>query len=274
MEKRRSLKLVAALPFVLLAVACSSASAPTAVPTATGSSALPHDATASIPATLRPSASPRATQSGPRSSLPALPDGPIEPGRYTYVVDNGCDDPACPVEGRPPSPLEMEVTVPAGYMTLHGFPVIAVDTPSGTNGPDGGALVLGWTSFWIGLNSDPCLPVGHVVTDIEVGPTVDDFVEAVLAHPELDVTEPADVELGGYQGKFFSLTGPSDISGCDNWRPWDPGFYVQGPDNHWDVWVIDAGGFRVLIVNEYFPETPDDIKSELREMAESIRFIP
>jgi hypothetical protein len=198
--------------------------------------------------------------------------GPIMPGRYTYVVDNSCDDPACPVEGRPAAPLTMELAVPAGYETFEGFPIVAADTASGTSGPDGGALVLGWTSFWIGLNSDPCLPVAHVPTDIAVGPTVDDFVEAVVAHPELDVTAPTDVALGGYQGTFFTLSGPSDISGCDNWRPWDPGFFVQGVNNIWDVWVIDADGFRILIVTEYFPGTPDQIKTELRQMAESIRF--
>ena len=178
------------------------------------------------------------------------------------------------MDGRPPSALGIEIAVPAGYATFEGFPVIAVDNANGTNGPDGGAVVLGWTSYWVGLNSDPCLAVAHEMPDISVGPTVDDFIDAVVAHPELDVTQPRDVELGGYQGKFFSLTGPSDISGCDNWRPWDPGFYVQGPDNNWDVWVIDADGFRVLIVTEYFPGTPDDVKSELRDMAESIRFIP
>ena len=221
---------------------------------------------------VAPTASAPPTASAESSSLPL--DGPVAPGRYRYVVDNSCDDPACPVEGRPPSALDLEITVPAGYATFEGFPVIAVDTVSGTNGPDGGAVVLGWTSYWVGLNSDPCLEVAHERTDISVGPTVDDFVAAVVAHQELDVTEPTDVELGGYQGKFFSLTGPSDISGCDNWRPWDPGFFVQGPDNHWDVWVIDADGFRVLIVTEYFPGTPDDVKSELHEMAESIRFFP
>jgi hypothetical protein len=49
---------------------------------------------------------------------------------------------------------------------------------------------------------------------------------------------------------------------------------VQGPDNVWDIWIIDADGFRVLIIAEYFPGTPADVKAELREMVESIRFEP
>jgi len=80
--------------------------------------------------------------------------------------------------------------------------------------------------------------------------------------------------VGGYPARFFSLEGPADISGCDNWRPWDPGFYVQGPNNHWDVWVIDVAGDRVLIVTQYFPDTPRDTVVELGDMVGSIGFRP
>jgi len=210
-----------------------------------------------------------------------LASGEVEPGRYRHVIRSFCDE--HPVDCVSPSPpIYVDLTVPAGweanvdYQLIYPASPVSVDSEIGpTTGPDGAGLVLGWTNYWVGLNSNPCTPLntdGHQITDTPVGPAVDDFVDAVIAHPGLEVTEPVDVTLGAHHGRFFTLTAPSDISGCDDWRPWDPGFYAQGPDNQWDVWVMDVDGFRVVVVVEHFPDTPAEVQTQLREMVESMEF--
>ena len=220
------------------------------------------------------------TQDTASSSTPAPPagspflDGPVPPGRHLLAVMSTCAPTlGCPTDEDPALPT-IDVAVPGGWVAdtevASLFPAPGRDTTS-RNAP---ALVLGWTNHWVGLNSQPCSPVSHQDPDIEVGHTVSDFVDAVVAHPLLDVTQPTSVRLGSYRGQFLSLTGPKDISDCEEWRPWDPGPYLQGEENRWDLWVIDVDGVRVVVMAQYFPETPPVIKDELRAMARSIRFAP
>jgi hypothetical protein len=122
------------------------------------------------------------------------------------------------------------------------------------------------------LNSDPCSSRSHELPDVEVGPTVDDFVDAVVSQGWPDVSAPVDANVGGATGRYFTLTGPADLSGCHEWRPWDPGFFAQGPRNIWEVWVLDVDGHRVLIVIDYFPGTSTRTIAQLRQMVKSIRF--
>jgi len=168
----------------------------------------------------------------------------------------------------------VDVTVPEGWDGAPEFLALFPSEGEDTTSRSDPALILGWTNFWVGLNSKPCSRVSHQKTDITVGPSVDDFVDAVASHPLLNVTEPKPVRLGRYRGQFFSLVGPKDISQCEEWRPWDPAPYLQGGANRWDLWVMDVDGVRVVIMAQYFPETPKAIKSELRTMAESVRFAP
>ena len=81
-----------------------------------------------------------------------------------------------------------------------------------------------------------------------------------------------DTKLEGASGRYFTLTGPAELSGCVEWRPRDPGFYAQGPNNIWEVWVLDVEGHRVLIVADYFPGTSARTIAQLRQMVESIHF--
>jgi len=208
------------------------------------------------------------------TDVPLLRDGRLAPGTYRYVHRIVCDDPPrdCPAGATPPPALGIELTVPDGWTADTGFNMVSAADGREPDAPANAALIVGWTSFWVGLSSEPCAQVGHQRTDIEVGPSVDDFVDAVVAHPSLDVTEPVDVTLQGHRGAFFTLTGPPDISECVEWRPWDPGFFAQGPNNIWDVWVMDVEGQRILLVASRFQKTPPDVSAELRQIVDSIRF--
>ncbi|MBM0126752.1 hypothetical protein [Pimelobacter simplex] len=217
------------------------------------------------------------TSPSPTAVVP-LPDGRLDPGRYRFVVTVDCegveDDPiACPHGVPDPPPIPLEVTVPEGWVASNEFHLVE-SAESGTGPPAGAALVMGWTSNTVGVQSDPCLSTNHQLPDVEVGPGVDDFVEAVTAQGWFRGTAPVDTEAGGASGRYFSLEAPADLSACEEWRPWDPGFYAQGPGNIWEVWVLDVEGHRVLIVIDYFPGTPTGTVRQLRQMVTSIRFTP
>lgn len=221
----------------------------------------------------------------PTVSLSPTESADANPSPLRVTVHHVCansESLSCPKRRDMPPPVKLEVTVPEGWHQLPDFPnVITLEQPNPTAGPYGAALLLGWTTFQVGVNSDPCFtkgeakkyPDGHESPDVRVGPTVDDFVKAVQAQKALDVTKPVDAKIGGHAARFFSLEGPDDLSGCELWRPWDPGIYAQGESNHWDVWAVRVGGQRVVFVAQHFPRTPPDAVAELREIVESIRFV-
>ena len=220
-----------------------------------------------------------------QSSTPTVSSSPND-RLVRVIVEHVCTNSElmrCPKRGDRPPPLELELRVPVGWQQLEEFSnVISPDLPTPTEGPDGAALLLGWTTFQVGLNSDPCLthaevkkyPDGHETPDIRVGPSVDDFVDAVQKVNAFDVTRPVDAEVGGHPARFFTLEGPKDLSACDLWRPWDPGIFAQGESNHWDVWAVDVDGDRVLILAQHFPDTPPETVAQLEEMVKTIRFEP
>lgn len=216
------------------------------------------------------------TSPSPRGAVP-LSDGYLEPGRYRFVVVGDCEGAEkhelveCPPGVTDPPPIPIELTVPAGWDASREFHLL---TPEGTatDPPAGAALVLGWTSNTVRVQSDPCLSKSHQFPDVRVGPGADDFVDAVVAQDWFPGTAPVDTELGGASGWYFTLEAPADLEACYEWRPWDPGFYAQGPSNIWDVWVLDAHDHRVLIVANYFPGTPGRTVRQLHRMVDSIRF--
>ncbi len=121
------------------------------------------------------------------------------------------------------------------------------------------------------LASDPCAEANP---DIPVGPSVDDFANALAEHPLLDTTAPVDITLDGYSGKYMDLQTPADLTGCAFYRPWDPGIYAQGAGQRWHLWILDVDGIRVVIHADDYEGTSAQHQAELRAMVDSIQIEP
>jgi hypothetical protein len=230
------------------------------------------DPSASPSASPSPSALPSPSQT---ATVTTLPDGPLPAGTYTYepfgsgpAVDystcmqppqSGCDDPG------PPASMQVTLTVPNGWDSF-GLGVWIDE-----NAPPGGAALGLHRGAW--LFSDPCRKdAGN--PDIPVGPTVDDFVNALADHPLLDTTTPVDVTVDGYAGKALDLQVPEDILVCTVYRPWDPGIYAQGPGHLWHLRVIDVEGDRIVIQSMEYAGTDSQRRAELGAMVDSIQIEP
>jgi hypothetical protein len=162
--------------------------------------------------------------------------------------------------------MRVTLTVPDGWAGVLGTAVWLDE-----NLPPGGAALGLNRGAW--LFSDPCRKDAGA-PDLPVGPTVDDFVNALANHPLLDTTTPVDVMVDGYTGKALDLQVPADISQCDVYRPWEPGIYAQGPGHLWHLRVVDVEGVRVVIQSMEYATTPSQRRTELQSMVDSIQIEP
>jgi hypothetical protein len=215
-----------------------------------------------------PSAPPSPTRSAsatPTASGVALPDGPLTPGTYVMVP---CSAPPCPTSDES---IHLTIDVPSGWFGVVPGAVLI----DGNEAPGGAALGVGGGAD---LYRDPCLTTERIANgvspDIDVGTTVDGFANAVATHPVLDATDPVDVSLGGYSGKYIDLRLPADLSSCVEFRPWEPGIYAQGPNHQWHLWILDVAGTRVVVQSMDYPGTSAQRRAELQAIVESIQIEP
>jgi hypothetical protein len=244
---------------VLIAVAA------VAVLAVVGINALPKSGGVGAPGPIPSPATSAPVTPSPIASPAALPEsGPVSAGTYSIIPPKD-GFLSCPKPVTPPcsDTIGLLLTVPDGW--TGGGEAIS----KGDMAPPGGAGLL----FTRGapLYVDPC---AFESGTIPTGPTVDDFATALANHPELDVTTPVDVTLAGYSGKYVDLQVPADITGCTAYRPWEPGLFAQGASERWHLWIIDAGGQRVVVQSTDYAGTSEQDRTELQAIVDSIQIEP
>jgi hypothetical protein len=125
--------------------------------------------------------------------------------------------------------------------------------------------------------------------DPRVGPTVDDLATALSAQAGPDASPPADVIVGGFQGKKVELSIPTDldVTKCDSdgdfpifgrWQAADDSYgaapWTFGNGQHNTVYVVDVNGTRQVIDTMYLPGASAADRAELDQIVASIRFEP
>lgn len=205
----------------------------------------------------------------------ALPEGTLTGGRY--LMQPALDRPS----------LTIVADIPAGWV---GWPYNwAITSPGGSD--EGVAIAFMHAD---GLFSDPChwdldgTGAWDQPGDVAVGPTVDDLVEALRANTSYTTSTPIPVTFGAFQGSELELQlpGADVLSTCDREPDGDPkglfyvfsgdgaGWYSQGPDNRWRLFIVDVDGTRLIAMINYFAATPQADVAAAQAIVESLEFTP
>jgi hypothetical protein len=229
--------------------------------------------------TSTPTESPTPIPSATPSPTGPVGEGPLQAGQNMakpFAPPNGngvCHDPpqpGCSDTARDDT-IRFTFTVPDGWASNDSGAAITKPA-TGIVAPTGMGLLFhrgGW------LYSDPCIKVAtQELPDIPVGPSVDDFANALANHPLLDATTPTSISLGGYSGKYVDLQLPSDITCTFGYYPWAPSMPALGPSHRWHLWILDVEGIRVVVQTADFAGTTVSDLAELQAIVDSIKIAP
>jgi hypothetical protein len=174
----------------------------------------------------------------------------LEPGPYLFThID----------------PLRVTVTVPAGWeKNLPDWIIWSREDEKAT-------LAL----FSVDdLYTDPCQPE-LLTRDPSVGPTVDDLVTALGTVPGWTFSTPTDVTIDGAAGQYLEYVSASLAADCSQ----EPLLWVANGDvlpapvgdDHMGIWIVDAGGTRLVLTTGHNPQVLDSRIAELDEIIGSMQ---
>lgn len=206
-------------------------------------------------ATLAPTPSP--------TMVPEVVVGSLEAG--TYLMD----DPRL-------TAVPFTFTVPEGWSAR-------ADGVIYTN--DGSSSELNFYPFVVThVYTDACQSEGALD---EIGPAVDDLVEALADQLGSDASSPVDVTFGGYTAKRIDMSIPADQDtstcrypgvGFQIWAdPLETNFFAIPADQvgaAFPVYIADVDGDRAVILPSRGPDASASDIAELDAVLASIRFVP
>lgn len=128
------------------------------------------------------------------------------------------------------------------------------------------------------VNTDACDQPGTLPSPA-IGPSVDDFLSALDAQQNSEMTAPDDVTIDGVVAKQFELR-PSADAPCDVARWWtepccgDPAYRGSdvGDENADTVWVLEVEGQRVSVVG-YWDHSRTDDAAAILDIITSLDFV-
>lgn len=227
--------------------------------------------TPSPSATPSPNPTPTQTPTPTLGSGP-LPEGKLAAGHYTMT----------PIVELPS--LTLAADIPAGWKGYAGVPALA--SP--------GSADAVFIAFMVtdGLFSDPC----HwdlngtgldQPGDVVVGPTVDDLVSALKANASYPSTAATPVTFGQFEGQELELQLPGDdvLLTCDMHGAGSPftgvayfvfphGFYAQGPNSRWHLYIVDVNGTRLITMISILEGAPPADIAAAEAIVQSFDFTP
>lgn len=227
--------------------------------------------TASIRRAATPTVGPSPTISPTQAVSPTLAATATTLGPGDQMLDAG----TYRIVGHPELPPIL-ISVPDGWQNLDGW-AVRLRHP----GEDVAVVAV---QFWDvqQVYGHPCQWRG---TLLQPGPTADDLAEALVEIPLRNATQPVDVVMDGYAGKYVEWSVPADMdfAECDtdgvepyfqSWTGavWASDRYQQSPGQVDRLWIVDIEGSRLVIDAFEMPSATVHERDELATVVESIRF--